>query len=125
SAWSRNRDYDRDYDRDYVQNRRYGGWSRSGPGLFDAGPFRESYDRPYSSTPYDRFHSRGYPGGYRRGGYYGDYPGSDQDRFSRGAYDYGYRGGRRPEHDRDWEDRLRQGWNRLRRGLRRSFRGYD
>lgn len=63
---------------------------------------------------------RGYYGGrYGEGGMYGP----------RGTY-RGWggaaRGGWARDYDRDFGDRVREGWNDLRRGVRRTFRGgYD
>ncbi|MEW5927494.1 MAG: hypothetical protein AB1941_08415 [Gemmatimonadota bacterium] len=92
-------DMGRDWNRGGMQG---GGWNRGG--YADEGSWGDRY-----GGVRDRYGNRlGQGGGmYGRGGAY------------RGYGETGWTGG----YDRDFGDRVREGWNDLTRGVRRAFRG--
>lgn len=107
---------DRDYDRDFRTSG-YGDRDRFGS---DRGGFGVDRDNDRN-----RFAGRGYDRDFGRGGYGGSMRGQDREiglgesaTFGpRGGYDHNFRG-----NDRDFGDRLREGWNDVRRNARNFLR---
>lgn len=98
----------------------YGGGYSSGGGGGAYGGGGGAY-RPSHRYDFDQGFSRS-PGGFRGGPAGGGmYGGSQRHR----GWGMGAEGGRMNEYDRDFGDRLREGWADLRQGFRRNFGGYD
>lgn len=122
--------WDRPYDLDYGRYTGQGNWGGGyyGGGMEGGQANRGSYGGRFGEYGTNRGYdfNQGYtPGrGYRGGGFGGG------GMYGRGGTYRGWGGGTQGgwgrDYDRDFGDRVREGWNDFRQGVRRTFRGgYD
>lgn len=96
---------------------------------YDWGFHNRSADQRFQDWRAQHGYDFGYrPHGYGTPGYYGGGYGGGM--YGRGGTYRGWGGGARGgwarDYDRDFGDRIREGWNDFRQGVRRTFRGgYD